>query len=424
MESQKNIVNDTINKLMEGSAKPKYTIMEKIVRDVPLPDKICSAKWCIISFLTPEKIPSTKYLDVLGFCIYDGFLEESAATTEISELKKLYPEYDFYLIEIGKLYAWDDATKADKILYPDKKLNDLEQNRKENIDKLRLMSEQFKNEKTIKIESPHEKNRRDIADRMKKNLYKDGKITNEEYDMLMKSKATSVNTHKIAMDKERMAVEMKECFNKDYLKVHQGSPYKIAFMTVYSPKKIGGLSQLSFKIRAVVSLESHAKKALAHLKNNYMIDDIFRAPIGYWCPYVETKMDNTEQLMKLNYAMKCHMDNLETERAEFETRKEKMMEQNKEQASVTKKINRRRKRAEDKIKESTSTETTSNSESIKTVDNKETNEYQRRPDLSHIGNSEYEDKINKLFDYLRDDDLAGKYYMAPEKLKEELAMAL
>ena len=132
----------------------KYNIIEKIEDDAPFGNINC----CTISFLTPQKIDSIKFLDVKGFRVHNGYNTHELANIDAKKIKDQKKNHDVYISELGKIYAWDDATKTDEVEYDDNKLNELEKTRRENIDKIKLMSEQFKNEyKTLHADSNSER---------------------------------------------------------------------------------------------------------------------------------------------------------------------------------------------------------------------------------------------------------------------------
>lgn len=120
----------------------KYNITSHLQDDAPYGD----INWCTLSFFTPQKIEKLKYIDVMAFKIHNGYNTYELADDDAKSIKKLHDRHDVYISQMGKIYAWDDATKSDSIEYDDKKLNDLEKTRRQNIDRAKLMKEQLENE--------------------------------------------------------------------------------------------------------------------------------------------------------------------------------------------------------------------------------------------------------------------------------------
>src|SRR5580700_1979901 len=114
----------------------RYKIITTIEDDVPVGD----VNWCTVSFLTPHKLEKLKFLDIMGFKIHNGYSNIELALDDAKKIKEKNKNHDVYISQLGKIYAWDDATKTDSIEYDNDKLNDLEKTRKENIDKIKLIN--------------------------------------------------------------------------------------------------------------------------------------------------------------------------------------------------------------------------------------------------------------------------------------------
>ncbi len=50
--------------------------------------------------------------------------------------------HDISISITGHVHVWDDNTCADNINYDNKKLNELEKNRKENVDRIKMVAQQ------------------------------------------------------------------------------------------------------------------------------------------------------------------------------------------------------------------------------------------------------------------------------------------
>ncbi|XWV25116.1 hypothetical protein QJ856_gp0660 [Tupanvirus deep ocean] len=321
----------------------KYKIITKLEDDAPHGD----INWCTISFLSPQKIEKIKYIDVKGFKVHNGYNTAELAHDDAKKIKDKNKNHDVYMSQLGKIYAWDDATKTDSVEYDDEKLNELEKTRRENIDKIKLMSEQFKNEyKTVHANTNSERVEASRK-RMQEKLYQKGLITKEEYELIKEVNKPMQDIKEIAESMEKIKVEMEESFKTDYLDENESVGLKYGCMTIYSPKHIGGLKTLCFKVRGLFQTPSELNKRVRALERLYPNDRIYKFEIGKWCAYSENdNADPMELLKQLNYTMKCHLENLEHEKEEFEKRKEKMQSQTEQESKLTKARNRAEKRKE------------------------------------------------------------------------------
>jgi len=321
----------------------KYKIISTIENDAPF----ANISWYTISFLTPQKIDKINFLDILGFKIHNGYVSEQAAKDDSKEIKKKNNQHDVFVAEMGRVYEWDDVTKADEIEYDDEKLNDLEKTRRENIDKIKLMSEQFTNEyKTLHAKVDNRKEQR-LA-RMQAKLYDKGLITKKEYDLLQEDNNKTVkNIKQEAAKREEIDREIETCFATDYLDENDPVGLKFICLSIYLPSKIGGLKNVLFKIRGLFDNEKDLKKRIRKLESVYPNDPIYRGDVGKWTPFTMThEMDFDLILKQLNYAMKCHIENLSVETQEFEERKKKLKEKTNQESKLVKLENRKAKRRE------------------------------------------------------------------------------
>ena len=95
-----------------------------------------------------------------------------------------------------------------------------------------------------------------------------GYITQKEYEMIIEQKNDIHVSPKVSKEKiealEKLNNEISEAFKKDYLDEHKTSGLKFGCISLYSPKEIGGLSILCFKIRGLFETLDKAKKRAAN----------------------------------------------------------------------------------------------------------------------------------------------------------------
>lgn len=385
------------------SNNKKYKIISNIENDAPSGD----INWCTISFLTPQKLAANKYLDVFGFKVHNGYNVMEIANEDAKQIKERNKNHDVYLSQLGKIYAWDDATKTDSVEYDDQKLNELEENRRAQIDKLKLMSEQFKNEhKTIYANTDSDKIEAQRK-RMQKKLYDKGLITKQEYELMQKEHKPAKEIKEMAASLEKTKIKIEECSNIDYLDENEPTGLKYGCLTIYSPKHIGGLKTLCFKIRGMFQTTAELNKRIKQLQHLYPNDRIYNFEIGKWCGFAEDDIVNQETLHKqLNYAMKCHLDNLNVEHEEFEKRKISKIKSAHQEGKLTQRQNRRGKR------KGKSNPTKEQSQPINTSDSSATqvpiHENPMDP-ISSFGNPEDDAAIGRILNYLDDPELRNKY---------------
>jgi len=388
----------------------KYKIIDTIPPDAPFG----YINWVTISFLTPQKSEKTKFLDVIGFKIHNGYTIEEIANADVKRLKSINKKHDIFTAELGKLYEWDNLAQSENIEYDDIKLNDLEKTRRENNDKLKLMREQFNNEHTNGL--PNQKNDRtqEQLKRMRQKLYKEGKITKKELE-LMQEKNKPLGEIKIeAAEKARLETEAEEAYKTDYLDENEPVPLRFGCFSIFTPKTVGNLKLTCFKVRGLFQTEEDLNTRIEQLEKLYPNDRIHRFNIGQWTVYTDsTTIDGLQMLKQLNYAMKCHLDTLETEADEFEKRKTEMKTEAEAKAKLTNMQNRKEKRkAKKKAKTQPKTDQTNQPVSASTP----------APAKKSAGNAvthslrDGEDNvaIRNIMDFLRDDELTGKFETVPQ----------
>jgi hypothetical protein len=162
------------------------------------------------------------------------------------------------------------------------------------------------------------------------------------------------------------------------------------------------------------------------------MDQIHVFEIGKWIPYSEagpnsgglmmdssyTKIDSRDMLTHLNYAMKCHLENMHKEKEDFDARKDELQKKNEEQAQVTKKLNKKLKKAD---KKSTAKQTGPKADQTPEQPVAQTSNpvQSKMPSIQSIGSGPDEDKIRMIFNYLNDEELRDRFSMPDHILKAQ-----
>ena len=382
----------------------KYNIITSIEEDAPH-SEIC---WCTISFLTPQKIEQTKFLDIKGFKVHNGYITGEWANDDAKIIKQKNDKHDVYLSKIGKIYGWDDATKTDAIEYDDEKLNELEKTRRENIDKMKLVGEQFKNEyKTLHANANVERSEA-LRKRMQKKLYDKGLISQKEYELMQEENKPVKEIKEIAQSLESLESEIEEAFKTDYLDENEPSGLKYGCMSIYSPKRIGGLKTLLFKIRGLFQTPEELMKRVKKLEKLYPNDRIYKFEIGKWTPYSDNDhIEPITQLKQLNYCMKCYIENMDKEKEDFEKRKKNLQSQTEQESKVTKAKNRRQRKKE-KL-EAEKNVAVPAEPAVPSVPVEQAAPITSENTTISIGNEKDDAAIQKIFDYLDEPELHNKF---------------
>ena len=361
----------------------KFRILRSIEDDAPFGD----INWLTISFLTPQKIETLKHLPIKGFKIHDGYNSLELANADSKLIKTADPNHDVYVSQMGKLYAWDDATKTDEIEFDNDKLNSLERTRRENIDKAKLMKQQFKNEYEKSTVNPYSEKKEQIKKRMQQKLYEKGTISAKELELIQSDNISTADAKILSTKLEEMDKEI-DLLTEDYLIDNSPRPLRFGLVTIFSPKKIKGLKILCIKVRGIFQTLEELNKRSKKLIQLYPHDPIYQFEIGKWTPFSDEDSTNETKLKQLNYAMYKHLGNLEVETEEFEKRKEEMKERINDQSKLTAMKNRRSKRKGKKEKK----------EEVKIP--------------AHIpltNNSEDNDSIQEIVNYLDDPELRDRF---------------
>lgn len=381
----------------------KYQIISTIEDDAPFGD----INWCTISFLTPQKIEHLKWFDVRGFKVHTGQNTVELAQDDMKRIKESKKDHDVFLAQMGKIHAWDDTTKAEEIKYNNNKLNDMEKARRENLDKLKLLGENFKNE----LQSANHDRKIQQVRRMQQKLYEKGLISQKELELVREEQKKPREVKEEITQREKVELELEETFKTDYLDENEPIPLKYGLISIYSPKQIAGLKILCFKIRGMFQTIVQLQQRMKDLASLYPHDRIYQFEVGKWCAYSEKEIDDAKKIKYLNYAMKCYLENLKIEREEFEKRKQELQTTT-EQESKLQKIKNKHEKRKDKRKEKVAMPHLDKDDKID-KDNK------NRGEIKSL-NQEDEDAIKKIINYLDDPELRNKYVAASGERMEVL----
>ena len=342
-------MNKSIDTDVQDPLEKKYNVIPNLTEDAPSGD----INWCTISFLTPQKNPKTKYLDAKGFKVHNGYTSVQMAGEDSRRLKEECDRHDIFISQMGKIYAWDDSTRTETVEFNNEKLNELEQTRRESVDKIKLMREQLTNEgkaMAAKRGSTNEKDRTDsILKKLQTKLHAKGKISKQELELMQETGAPLRSVKDEAASREKIRTEMAE-ITEDYLDENPQVALKYGCISIFSPRQIGGLKTLCFKVRGMFETQSQLERRVRRLQRLYPNDRIYRFEVGKWCAFSETDGIEPQLLLdQLNYAMKMHIEEVSTEKDTFEKRKEDMMAKNQADTS-TAPDNRRARRQEQRRK--------------------------------------------------------------------------
>lgn len=400
------------NSTSNGSSK-KYNIIDTIEDDAPFGD----ATYYTISFLTPQKIDKIKYFKIRGIKIHNAYTTPQAAFTDAKKIKEANSKHDVYVAELGKLYGWDDATRVEEVEYDNQKLNDLEKTRRENMDKAKLMSEQFKNEfKTLHANVSDTRKTAQLK-KMQQKLYEKGLITKKEFEMMQDENKPLNEIKEEAVHREKIDQEIIEAYKTDYLDENQPVALKFACITIFSPKNIGNLKTLCFKVRGLFQTPAQLIKRIKKLESLYPRDQIQKLEIGKWCGFSELNdIEDTIVLQQLNYAMKCHIENLEVEKEEFEKRRKKLVETTEQEQKLKKlenrKANRKEARKTKKDKTQPPLDTTVKTDPVPSSVAPPKSEVSTPPSdtpITYIGDPGDVEKITNIFNFLDDPELRNRF---------------
>jgi hypothetical protein len=261
--------------------------------------------------------------------------------------------------------------------------------------------------------------------KLQKKLFEKGTITETEYNLLQSSNRSANNIRKqndeiMQMNKE--IEEMKE--DEDYLDANDLVALKYGCVSFYSPSFISGLGNLCFKVRGLFEERNELMDRVNVLKKLYPHDRIYIFELGKWTPYVDDlEFDAFDLCRQLNYAMKCYFNNMKKETEEFEERKKKMMDENKNQNET---VSGKKKKHSKSGKKQTPD---SGKDSVKNSVKKETSDDNIKSkksdhDFSMIGNEKDNQEIDKIYQELNDDEITGKFVITDKSKLEKMEINL
>ena len=384
----------------------KYKIITDFEEDAPHGNIV----YCTISFLSPEKMEKTKYLKTRGFKVHNGYSNIASGQDDIRKIKNKNSNHDVFMAHIGKAHAWDDTSRTDNVQYDNEKLNDFEKNRREHADKLKLMKEQFVNE--FKYNVPVSNKLEARLERMRKKIYEKGLITKKQYESMNEEEKPEKNA---PVKIEKMLEEIEECDKNDYLDVNTPVAFKFGCITIYSPKYIGGLKMLCFKINGLFVTEGQLQRRVERLKKTNPDIRMYTFEVGKWIPYTELdEMGSDIMLKELNYLMKCHLDHIKNEEVEFEKRRNEMQKCTEQESKMTKGKNRREKRKQN-AKGGNVQKEDKDTRGTKEISSGNKNTVTER--TMSMGNAEDDEAIRKIYEFLEDQELKNKYVSDASTLK-------
>lgn len=368
--------------------------LDTIVDDAPFG----SINWYSISFITPQKIEKCLMFDVIGFKVHNGYIDKDCAMDDVAKIRKKSDVDNIYLCKMGAICAWDNDAYADEVEYGIKKLNKYEKSYREQQDKLDLVKKQLESEYNTKKTKICPTNKNDkiqkIRDRMRMKLYKEGKITKHELDALTNKPQPISEALKNVMKPEEIITEASNNFTTDYLDSNSPVAFKYGCISIYCPKRIIGLKTLCYKVRGLFETREQALKRAKKIQSMYPHDVLSIFTVGDWCPYSTDIQDMNVLAPQLNLARKLYLDDLRQKDIEFAERAAKMTEANKNDTEMQRK---------------TSTMDNENNE-----DDNDGNKYvETKPSVTDqavaYGTNEDTQEIIKIFEYLHEPRLLGKY---------------
>ena len=132
--------------------------------DEPIPRQ----NFVCLSFLSPEGIRncSTRGIKIRG--VYETYDEAKARADELS---KIDPDFDVFVGEVGKWCPWDpDPNSTQDQVYQEKELNDLMKGYKDNLQKVKKMEQQRKNDMIANAAEQEQSNLSKTQQRLRKKV--------------------------------------------------------------------------------------------------------------------------------------------------------------------------------------------------------------------------------------------------------------
>ena len=363
-----------------------YNVIDTIAADAPYGN----VNWCTISFFTPNKLDSLKNIQVAGFKVHNGYNTSEQAESDARKIREKQANHDVFVLEMGQIYPWDDATRSDNVEYSNKKMSKFEFQRRENADKARLLSEQLANDSS-KADGNTRLDRQ--RERLKKKLLSRNIVSKRDMEVLESKKQVISQTPPISPE---LANDIIKTLDTDYLDANDPTGLKYGCITIFSSDKIGGLKLDCFKIRGMSDNIDEINARSDSLKKTYPHDQIAIFEVGKWmCRNI--REHTVDPLAQLNYSMKMYLQHLDKLQQDFDKRKER----------DTSKAERAKDRNVKKNKKN---------KKKRTARNAGTTVSQSRSHEGHYISDADRSQIDELFNYINDDSLQGKYAI-DDKLK-------
>lgn len=411
-----------------GKETAKNSIKVSIENDAPFGNM----PYYNISFLSANRIEKlADWYPIRGFKVHNGYINREQADSDAKELKKINDNHDIYVSEMGRIYAWDDSTRADELDYSNDKMNELEKKRRENIDQTALMREQFKNELKVDNINPNDPSAKKdkLVDRLRNRLLESGKISKQQYELAQMYNTSTANVKQKATEIELIQKQITE-LQTDYLDENAPTGLKFGCLTVYSPARVIGLEQYCFKIRGLFDSKDELDKRIRKLKAINPNDRIYAFEVGKWCALPDSE-DIERPDLYLNYLMKCHLDKIETDNKEFEERKNAGIKKNEDHAKLQLIENRQKKRAEQrKLKKQrkqaidAQTQTTSQVPSAVSEATTPVKPENISKPIDTVMNESDRSAIEEIANFLDDPELRNRYGSNPNPNAERMEISL
>lgn len=295
----------------------------------------------VCSIIDSNKLSKCKVKNMIAFKCNGVFASDQMAEKLCVELKNKNKKIDNIIGETGRRHPFD-VEKTEETEYQNQKLNKLSKRFNENKEKLNLMQDQFKNE--------HLNKKLDVNFRKAQQLERLRKKAGK--DIEPKEKETINNE----LSKED--IELIEETNKtDYLDETNNKESYVIF-TPYLHTQYSNLDEPSFKIRGEFSDISKGSRGdiyMEKLKSDFPHDTLGWIKVGFWTPiYLDETEDSPEmQIKKLNYVMKCYLEDFEASQKEHEERKNTEMSKIKKDNDEKSKNIEKEKTEKEEIKELT-----------------------------------------------------------------------
>lgn len=279
------------------------------------------------------------------------------------------------------------------------------------------MKNQFTNEQcNFKVGSGNDRSRQQIH-RLRQKLYDQGKITKTEFEMMQDRNKPLNEIKELASEKERMVKLIDDAWSTDYLDENEQVALKYGCVSIFTPKRIGNLNTICFKIRGLFETTEDLADRIENLKKKYPNDPIQQLEIGKWCVDTDSmSLSDTDRLKQLNYAMKCHIDNMALEAEEFDKRRETMKTDAENHAKLTALNNKKEKRkARRQVKREAKADAKSDTKSdTKVTPSQSIPEHSKskpvkKSSTTHSLTVADDKNIQRIMDFLHDDELLGKY---------------